>query len=131
MPIVVNEDSGINRFEEEMHLRSEDVQEFIRLRPSFFIRWGTSLFFLVLVLIGTICWFIQYPEIIFSKARLTSINAPKEVFTRTDGKIQVMLVKNGDSVKQGDALAYMESTANPQSVTLVKIKFGFDSIVCV
>jgi HlyD family secretion protein len=76
---------------------------------------------------GTVCWFIQYPDIVISKARLTSINAPKEVITRTEGKIQQFLVNNSDTVPQGAILAYMESIANPKSVALLKA--SLDSIL--
>ena len=127
MPIVVNENGSISGLPETVHLRSDEVQEFISRKPNFFIRWGTVLFFFILVLMGTMCWFIQYPDLVVSKARLTSINAPKEVMTRTEGKIQQLLTNNGDIVKQGAVLAYMESVANPLSVALVKA--SLDSIL--
>jgi multidrug resistance efflux pump len=127
MPIVVNENGIINGLTETLHLRSDEVQEFISRKPHFFIRWGTVLFFVILILMATVCWFIQYPDLVVSKARLTSINAPKEVITRTEGKIQQLLVKNNDRVKQGDPLAYMESIAEPKSVA--QLKSTLDSIL--
>ncbi len=108
MPIVVNENGDISSLSETFHLRSDEVQEFISRKPNFFIRWGTVLFFFIIVIMAIVCWFIQYPDIVICKARLSSLNAPKEVVTRTDGKLQQLLVNNGDSIKQGDALAYMD-----------------------
>ena len=82
MPILVNENGSISGISETLHLRSNEVQEFISRKPNFFIRWGTVLFFCILVVMGIVCWFIQYPDLVVSKARLTSMNAPKEVITK-------------------------------------------------
>jgi multidrug resistance efflux pump len=127
MPIVVNENGSISGLAETLHLRSNEVQDFISRKPNFFIRWGTLLFFLILVLMGTVCWFIQYPDIVVSKARLTSINAPKEVMTRTEGKLLQITASNGQIVQQGTVLAFMESIANPTAVATVQA--NLDSIL--
>jgi multidrug resistance efflux pump len=110
-----------------LQLRSNEVQEFISRKPNFFIRWGILLFFIVLILMGVICWFIQYPDLVTSKARLTSIISPKEVIARTEGRLQLIEVSNGVKVNKGRVLAYMESIANPSSVMQVHI--NLDSIL--
>ena len=127
MPIVVNENGSISGLYETLRLRSYEVQEFISRKPNFFIRWGSVLFFFILILMGTVCWFIQYPDVVVSKARLTSINAPKEVITRTEGKLQALKITNGEKVMPGSVLAYMESIANPSAVT--QLKSNLDSIL--
>ncbi len=127
MPILVNENGNISGLSETLRLRSDEVQEFISRKPNFFIRWGTVLFFCILVVMGAVCWFIQYPDLVVSKARLTSMNAPKEVITRTEGKLQQLAATNGDKVKQGTVLAYMESIANPSAVE--QVKANLDSIL--
>lgn len=127
MPVIVNENGSISGLPETLHLRSDEVQEFISRKPNFFIRWGTLLFFCILILMGTVCWFIQYPDIVVSKARLTTMNAPKEVITRTEGKLQQITATNGGKVKQGAVLAYMESIANPVAVS--HVQSNLDSIL--
>lgn len=127
MPIVVNENGSISGLSETLRLRSYEVQEFISRKPNFFIRWGSVLFFFILILMGTVCWFIQYPDVVVSKARLTSINAPKEVITRTEGKLQAFKITNGEKVMPGSVLAYMESIANPSAV--MQLKSNLDSIL--
>jgi HlyD family secretion protein len=127
MPVIVNENGSMSGLPETLHLRSDEVQDFISRKPNFLIRWGTVLFFCVLVLMGTVCWFIQYPDLVVSKARLTSMNAPKEVITRTEGKLQQIAATNGDKVKQGTVLAYMESIANPAAVA--QVQSNLDSIL--
>jgi HlyD family secretion protein len=127
MTILVNENESISALSETVRLRSDEVQEFISRKPNYFIRCGTLLFFCVLILISTVCWFIQYPDIVVSKARLTSINAPKEVITRSEGKLQQISATNGNRVKQGTVLAYMESIANPTAV--LQVQANLDSIL--
>jgi multidrug resistance efflux pump len=127
MPIVVNENRNINGLSETLLLRSDELQDFISSKPNFIIRWGTVSFFLILVLMGVVCWFIQYPDLVVSKARLTSMNAPKEVITRTEGKLQEIIASNGHKVQQGAVLAYMESIANPTAVSTIQA--NLDSIL--
>ena len=97
-------------------LRSGEVQEFISHKPNFIIRWGITAFFIILVSLAIVCWFIQYPELVVSKAKLNSINAPKEIITHTDGKLIKVLVKENDTLHTGQVMAYMESLANPDAV---------------
>lgn len=97
-------------------LRSGEVQEFISHKPNFIIRWGITAFFIILVSIAIVCWFIQYPDLVVSKAKLNSVNAPKEIITHTDGKLIKVLVKENDTVHTGQVMAYMESLANPDAV---------------
>jgi multidrug efflux pump subunit AcrA (membrane-fusion protein) len=93
-------------------LRSTEVNEIISNQPGFLIRWGVSIFFLILVLLVLATWFVQYPDIVTTKATLTSINAPKSVITKTQGKLIQLLVKEGQMVQQKDILGYVESTAS-------------------
>ncbi len=104
----------------------DDIEEIISNKPPSIVRWGTLYFLFILFLLSAICWFVQYPDVVTTKARLSSINAPKEVVTRTDGKLQNILVKNDDFVKAGTPLAFMESIANPKAVN--EIKTQIDSI---
>lgn len=97
-------------------LRSEAVQEIFSHKPGFLIRYGITIFFAVLVLMSIICWLIQYPDIVSAKARLTSINAPKPVISKTEGKLIKLNVKEGDEVEANDVLGYMESIADPQQI---------------
>lgn len=107
-------------------LRSEPVSELISENPGFIVRYGTTIFFLVLIMIGIACWFIQYPDVINTTAKLTSINAPKTVIAKTDGKLMKLFVKENDSVSAGAVVGYMESIANPQQV--LKLSESLDSI---
>lgn len=93
-----------------------EIEEIISHKPPALVRWGTVYFLLLLMLIALICWFIQYPDIVIAQAKLNSVNAPKQVLTRTDGKLLKIAVKENDKVEAGQTMGYMESIANPKLV---------------
>lgn len=97
-------------------LRSAEVSEIISSRPGFMIRWGITIFFLVLILLVAATFFIHYPDIVSASARFTSINAPKEVKTKTDGKLIKLIATEGAVVAKDDILGYMESRGNHQAI---------------
>ncbi|MFN7539187.1 MAG: HlyD family efflux transporter periplasmic adaptor subunit [Bacteroidota bacterium] len=127
MPFILNQNESFSESIDPLSLRSDEVQDFISRKPNFFIRWGIVLFFLIIVIVGIVCWFIEYPDMVSTRGRLTSINAPKEVITRTEGKLQALKITNGDKVMPGSVLAYMESIANPLAV--MHLKTNLDSIL--
>ena len=116
MPTIVTQNGELKALPNNNLNRSSEVQEFISHKPNFIIRWGITIFFLVLLSLAAVCWFIQYPDLVISKAKLNSINAPKEIITHTDGKLIKVLVKENDTVHAGQVMAHMESLANPDAV---------------
>lgn len=104
-----------------------EIDEIISKKLPFIVQWGTLFFFFLLLLIACICWFIQYPDIVIAKAKLNSINAPKQVVARTDGKLISIAVKENEQVNEGRVLANMESIADPKSV--IKLHENIDSII--
>ncbi len=93
-----------------------EIEEIISNKPPLIVRWGTVYFLFVLLFLALICWFIKYPDIVKTTAKLTSINAPKEVITKTAGQLTNLFIKEGEQVKAGTVLGYIESTANPEEV---------------
>jgi HlyD family secretion protein len=94
-----------------------EIDEIISKRPPFIVRWGIVLLFIMLLFIGILSWFIKYPDIITASAKLTSINAPKEVITKTSGKLIKLFAKEGEQANAGAVLGYMESNASHQEIT--------------
>lgn len=101
---------------EQNELVSNEVQELISYRPHWIIRKGNAVFFLILCVLLAFTWFIKYPDIIKGSLKLVAINAPKLLAAKTEGKLQKLLVINEQEVEQGQPLAFLQSTANPQEV---------------
>ena len=102
------------------------VQELISNKPGFLIRWGITIFLIILLLITGATWFIKYPDIVTANAKLTSVNAPKAVITNSGGQLTRLFVKEGDPVQKGQVIGYMESTAYPE--TVLHLSKALDSV---
>ncbi len=99
-----------------IELRSEEVQELLTRVPSWLLRWGITVVLLALALIFAGAWFVHYPDLVRASFKLTSANAPKAVLTRTEGKLTRLLTHEGQTVRAGATLAYLESTARHDEV---------------
>ena len=99
-----------------VELRSEEVQELLTRVPSWLLRWGVTVVFLVLTLIFAGAWMVRYPDLVRASFKLTSANAPRAVLTHTDGKLIRLFAQEGQAVRAGTTLAYLESTARHDDV---------------
>lgn len=99
-----------------LELNSEEVQEIITAVPSWILRRGITLIFLILLSIVGMSAFIQYPDVVKIGLKVNSLNAPKAVYVKQTGKIVALLVKEGAKVSSGAPLAFLESTANHRDV---------------
>jgi biotin carboxyl carrier protein len=104
-----------NTFQEH----GNEIEEIISNKPPSIVRWGTVYFLILLLLLASICWFIQYPDLVNTKAKLTSINAPKEVITKQSGNLIKLFAKEGKQAKQGQILGYIESIAKHEEIILI------------
>ncbi len=98
--------------ESTVRLLSNEIQEIISDRQNWMVRNGIVLFTFIMgsLIAGT--FFISYPDIISVKAKLTSVNAPKEVKVKTEGKLVKLNTIEGKDVSRNDVLGFIESTAN-------------------
>lgn len=97
-------------------LLTEEVQEVISYRPHWIVRKGNTVFLLIIFLLLALTWVIQYPDMISASTRLVTLNPPKLVNAKTEGKLIKLLIANEQQVKNGQTLGYMESTANYSQV---------------
>lgn len=95
---------------------TDDMQDIITAVPGWLLRWGISLFFGVLVLIVGLGALIRYPDIVNAQLRIDSPNSPKPVVAKISGKLVQLLVNETETVKAGQPLAYLESTASHSKV---------------
>jgi HlyD family secretion protein len=84
------------------------------------------MFFFILIALATGSWFIQYPDIVQARARINSINAPKEVITKISGRLFKLFKGDSSDVKRGEIIGYMESTASHDEV--LKLSLILDTI---
>jgi multidrug resistance efflux pump len=102
--------------EEDLDIKSESIQDIIGTNPSFMVRWGNTFMFFICATLLSLCWLIQYPDTIVSQITIKTNITPKPVAAKLEGRIAKLLTKDGDIVKRGQHLAYMESLADIKDV---------------
>ena len=105
---------------QDVELRSEDVQEILHRMPHWMIRWGNVIILTILLLILLMAWIIKYPEIVEASVTITTRNPPEKLVARTSGKITSIMVANGQTVNKGQALAVIDNTANYADVARLR-----------
>jgi multidrug resistance efflux pump len=100
----------------QAELLSDEITEIISHRPHWVIRRGPSMFFVVLIGLMSITWFVRYPDTIIAPLRMNGLNTPKLLINKVEGKLVKLNATDQATVQKGQALAYMESTANHEQV---------------
>jgi len=111
---------------EEIELRSEEVQEILTKIPHWMIRWGNVLFLFLILMLMFLTWFVKYPDIILSEALITTQIPPEKEYARLTGKLDAILIEDGEAIKKNQPLAIIENTANYKDV--YKLKSIIDTI---
>jgi len=99
-----------------IELRQEEIQEILGVVPPWVIRWGslTLAFVFIGLVLGTI-WF-KYPDRIASQLTLTSTNPPVVMNARQNGRIELLAIGDSSTVKKGQLLAALESSARIEDI---------------
>lgn len=97
-------------------LRSEGVQEVLGRIPPWTLRYGITVIFGFMALLLILAWLIRYPDVIQAPGKLTSLDPPREVLSRADGRLIHVHVQDGAVVEQGAVLAVIESSATPAAL---------------
>lgn len=100
-----------------LNIRSDEVQDIMQRTPSWIVRWGISIFFIIIIVGLFLTWLIKYPEIINGTVKLTTRVSPIKITSQTSGKLTQLYVNDGEEVKAGKVLAEIE---NPLSVNGIK-----------
>jgi multidrug efflux pump subunit AcrA (membrane-fusion protein) len=103
-------------YNNELIKHTDDIQDIITTPPSWILKWGISLFFCLLLLVIGLSAIIRYPDIIRTQLVINSSNSPKPIVSKVSGKIQRLLVEEGAQVKEGQSLAFLESTAKHEDI---------------
>ncbi|WKD85754.1 Colicin V secretion protein CvaA [Polaribacter huanghezhanensis] len=105
---------------QDIEVRSEEVQEILTQVPNWMIRWGNTLFFLLIVMVLFISWFVKYPDVISTQVMITTTIPPEKIYAKTSGQIEVLLKNDGDKIEKNETIAIIENSANYKDVFLLK-----------
>lgn len=101
-------------------MRSEEVQEILTRPPHALVRWGITVFFVVLALFFIGGCFFKYPDVISASITITTEHPPIWMVARGSGKIKEVYHKDRDSVWTGNIIAVLENPAVTEDVLRLK-----------
>lgn len=102
--------------ENNIELRSEEVQEVMGHLPGWILRWGITLFFVIIITLLMGSFFFRYPDTISATMTLTSDNPAVQIVARTNGRLTDLYIKDKQKVERGDYLAVIENTAVTEDI---------------
>lgn len=105
---------------DNLKIRSEVVQEIISTPPSWLIRWGITLVFVIIGLVILLSFLIEYPDLIQAKVIVTTLEPTERVIPRRSGQIDRILVSNGERVIPGQVLASFKGSGRPEEILFLK-----------
>lgn len=115
-----------NNKTKNLNIRSEEVQEILANPPSWIIRWGITLIFIITCVIILLAFLISYPDYVSAKVIISTKLPTERVVARYSGPLADIYIKNGDTVNNGQPLAAFRNTAKIHDV--YKLKKILDTI---
>ncbi|PIA79225.1 secretion protein HlyD [Gaetbulibacter sp. 4G1] len=112
--------------QDNLELRSEEVQEILSNPPIWIVRWGITLIFMFTCIILILSLIIEYPDFVTAKVLVTTKQPTEKVVSRYSGQLVEVFVKNRDTVKVGQKLAIIKNTANYKDV--YRLKYIIDTL---
>lgn len=110
----------MNNTDDNLNLRSEEVQEILGRPPRSIVRWGITVVLLLVVGLAIGSYFIKYPDVLQASITVSSENLPADVVARASGKIDTLMVSERELVSTGDILAMLENPADLNDVLMLK-----------
>ncbi len=95
---------------EQLEDRSELVREVMGRKPTWIIRYGTTVFFVVIAGLLIMSWIVKFPDVISAPTYITSSNPPVKLIAKNSGYLH-LLTGTSIQVEQGQPIAYLENTS--------------------
>lgn len=105
---------------QNIEIRSEEVQEILSQVPTWMIRWGNTLFLGLIIMLLFITWFVKYPDIISTEVMVTTSFPPEKIYAKSTGQFEVFLTNEAQIVSKNEILAVIENSADYKDVLLLK-----------
>jgi len=97
---------------QEIEIRSEEVQEILGTPPRWIIRWGITIMLMVVIMLVSGSYFYKYPDLITARVTILSENPPVQIVAKSNGKLDQLFVANNQVVEENQVLGVIENTAS-------------------
>lgn len=113
--------------ESNLNLKSEEVQEILGTPPGWLLRYGTLLFFLIIVLLFWLSYWIKYPDVVEHEIIISFNDPPIKMISPNSGYTDLIYASQNQKVKKGQLLVTFKTDADYQDVltiyeNLLKVK---------
>lgn len=95
---------------------SEDYQEIVGQYPKRLSFYMTVIILFIIGLLLFLGFFVEYRDVVSAKLTVVPEKSPKPITSKSNSRLIKLFVKEGDTVKAGATLAYMESIGDPTEV---------------
>lgn len=106
--------------EKKQQIRSSEVQDILTRMPHWILIWSNSFILILLVFFFLATWFIKYPDVISGETKIISINPIYRANSNISGRLDSIMVKESNEVRQGQILAIVKNNASLKDVMLIK-----------
>jgi HlyD family secretion protein len=103
----------------DISLKSETMNEMLSHPPSWIVRSGNSIFFLIIFLMLTLSWIIKYPDEINGNALVTTKQPPIEIVNQSYAQLIAINVKSEQKVKKGQLLIQFDNKAAKKDIEFI------------
>ena len=107
---------------------SDEVQEIMGRQSVWILRWGITVFILIISGITIACYFIKYPQTVTAIVTLTSDNRPSNLVAKYTGTLDSVFVNDGSSVMKGQLLALVANVADYDDIHNVEVFLSGETI---
>lgn len=104
----------------KIELRSEEIEDILGRVPGWVTRNGVVMLFAVVALLILGAWMFKVPDVKRAEVYVTSLQPPANIESRTDGKVEELLVTDNEKVEAGQVLAVIENPADFKDVINLK-----------
>lgn len=108
------------KVQDNIQIRSEEVQEILSYVPNWMIRWGMTLVFVIILMLLFISWFVKYPDVITAEVVVTTKIPPEKIFAKSTGQIESILVNNNSQITKNTIIGVIENSGNYKDILLLK-----------
>ena len=108
--------------QKKVELRSEEVEDILGKVPGWITRNGILMLFSIVVLLLLGAWIFKVPDVKRAEIFVTSLQPAADIESRSDGKIEELLIADNEQVSAGQVLAVIESPADYGDVDLLKTR---------
>lgn len=102
--------------EYNIEVLNEEIQEILGTPPGWILRYGTLIFFIVIVVLIWLSYWIQYPDVVVSEIIVSFNNPPTKLISTKSGYLNKLHTVHNQKVKKGQLLISYNSEANYKDV---------------